>query len=76
MLRVPAKVIRYRFDKDIIDQLNKVRWWDYASWSLANIDFNNIEEAIHTIKTKKATNEILPYSIDKVTLGEVKGFFA
>lgn len=72
---VPAKVIRYRFDEDTIKQLNKIRWWDYASWSLASIDFNNIQEAIRTIKTKKAANEILPYSIEKVTLGEVKAFF-
>jgi hypothetical protein len=26
---VPAKIIRYRFDKDKIKQLLKIKWWDW-----------------------------------------------
>lgn len=25
----PAKVIKYRFDSDIIEKLNEIRWWEY-----------------------------------------------
>ncbi|MCL2798774.1 MAG: CatB-related O-acetyltransferase [Endomicrobia bacterium] len=31
---VPAKVIKYRFSEDIIEKLNKIKWWD---WSLKKI---------------------------------------
>jgi virginiamycin A acetyltransferase len=34
---VPAKLIRYRFSKNIIDQLLEIRWWN---WSLAKIRRN------------------------------------
>ncbi len=36
---VPAKLIKYRFDKDIIDRFMKIKWWD---WSIEEIE-NNIE---------------------------------
>ena len=26
---VPAKIIKYRFDKDIIEKLLKIKWWDW-----------------------------------------------
>jgi len=34
---VPARLIRYRFSKDIIEQLLEIRWWN---WSLAKIKRN------------------------------------
>ncbi len=33
----PAKVLKYRFDKEIIDQLEKIEWWN---WSLEKIKQN------------------------------------
>lgn len=36
---VPAKVIKYRFEKEDIDLLEQVRWWE---WSIEEIE-NNIE---------------------------------
>lgn len=27
---VPAKIIRYRFPKEIIERLKKIRWWEYG----------------------------------------------
>lgn len=36
---VPAKVIKYRFEKEIIDLFLKIKWWD---WSLDKIE-DNIE---------------------------------
>jgi acetyltransferase-like isoleucine patch superfamily enzyme len=26
---VPAKIVKYRFDKEIIDRLQEVQWWDF-----------------------------------------------
>jgi len=33
---VPAKIIKYRFQKDVIDQLMRISWWDYNSELLKN----------------------------------------
>ena len=43
---VPAKVIRYRFEKETVDRLLSVRWWD---WPLETIrerskDFSDVRE--------------------------------
>ena len=36
----PAKVIKYRFDKNIIDSLLDIRWWDFEySFLMKNFDF-------------------------------------
>jgi len=71
---VPAKHIKFRFEDNIIKQLNKIEWWNYAPWSLFDVNFNNIESAINSLKCKKAALEILPYSIETITLGDVKEF--
>ena len=31
---VPAKIIKYRFDKDIIEKLLEIKWWN---WSVETI---------------------------------------
>ncbi|MFM5751462.1 CatB-related O-acetyltransferase [Aeromonas veronii] len=59
----PAKVIRYRFEKHIIELLLKIKWWDLPLEVIRSIEFDNIELAIDqlcmikgidsTIKTKK-----------------------
>ena len=33
----PAKVIRYRFEKEVINRLEKLEWWD---WSTEKIEKN------------------------------------
>ena len=33
---VPAKIIKYRFPQDMIDELLKIRWWDYPETVLKN----------------------------------------
>ncbi len=30
----PAKIVRFRFDSDLIERFNKIKWWDYAPWQL------------------------------------------
>lgn len=46
----PAKLIRYRFDKDIIDKLLDIKWWDFKEEELINaiplLQSNNIDEFI------------------------------
>lgn len=45
---VPARIIRYRFTKDIIEKLKERQWWNNdTEWILKNVDFfSNIDEFI------------------------------
>lgn len=43
---VPAKVIKYRFDNDIIDKLLKLQWWEWPDEELQKVvdkEFNVLE---------------------------------
>ena len=49
---VPAKIIKYRFEREIIEELIKIKWWD---WPLDKIqdtknDFSDIETFIEKHK--------------------------
>lgn len=53
---VPAKIIKYRFAEDIIDELLKIRWWD---WDLEKIsdnknNFSNVDEFIKENSVNKS----------------------
>jgi virginiamycin A acetyltransferase len=40
MAGVPAKRIRYRFEKNAIDRLLQLKWWDWTEEKIAkNTDF-------------------------------------
>lgn len=45
---VPARIIKYRFSQDIIDELQKIQWWNWDDDKLKNVEkyFFNIEEFI------------------------------
>lgn len=47
---VPAKVIRYRFDEKIINELLELKWWDYPKDFIVNLPFADIEECIRLLK--------------------------
>lgn len=46
----PARVIKYRFEQDIITELLKLKWWEFSYQDLQNVDFDNIYTAIEQIK--------------------------
>jgi acetyltransferase-like isoleucine patch superfamily enzyme len=67
---VPAKVIRYRFDENIITKLQKLKWWDRDLKELNGIQFDNIKKAIEQLggkEIKESFNlkEAIPKSIKK-----------
>ncbi len=33
----PAKVLKYRFHQDIIDELLKIKWWDWEDERIRNV---------------------------------------
>lgn len=52
---VPAKLIRMRFEEEIISDLLQLRWWDLDLSELKGLPFNNITQCI--IELKKRRNE-------------------
>lgn len=47
---VPARVIRYRFDEKLIEQLLRLRWWDYGLNGLKGVEFDKIDKAVEQIE--------------------------
>lgn len=50
---IPAKRLKYRFSLDIIDELEKIRWWEYGPEIMNGIDICNPQNAIEQLKEKK-----------------------
>lgn len=44
----PAKIIRYRFNQEIIEKLERIKWWNWNIESIRkfSFDFTNVEEFI------------------------------
>lgn len=56
---VPAKIIRYRFEKSIIDRLNEIKWWNSTEEKLRknlelfqkhDLTLNDIERLVDSFK--------------------------
>jgi acetyltransferase-like isoleucine patch superfamily enzyme len=55
---VPAKLIRYRFETDLVHRLLQLEWWRYTADSLAGIDFRDASTAISQILQRQAMDEL------------------
>ncbi|EPZ37468.1 transferase hexapeptide repeat containing protein [Anoxybacillus ayderensis] len=55
---VPARVIRYRFNEEIIKQLKVIKWWDIDLNNLKNYEnqFEDIELFLNHIMKKEDVN--------------------
>lgn len=49
---VPAKVIRPRFDEKIIEDLERLKWWEYGPDILKNVDITDMSETTKRIEEK------------------------
>lgn len=47
---VPAKVIKYRFDEDVIKDLLELKWWNYPESFIKTLPFEDIKECIRLLK--------------------------
>ena len=48
---IPAKVMRYRFNEEIIQQLLELKWWELDDEIIKQIPYDNIEESIIFLKS-------------------------
>ncbi|MGL6133606.1 MAG: CatB-related O-acetyltransferase [Prochlorococcaceae cyanobacterium] len=57
----PARVLRYRFEEPIRQQLDALQWWRYAPWSLNHVPWDRPLKAIRMLQRRRRTGELLPY---------------
>lgn len=48
----PAKIIKMRFDDNVIEDLLKINWWNYGMDILHGIDYTDIKSAIQIIEDR------------------------
>ena len=58
---VPAKIIRYRFPEDVIQELTALKWWNYDIADFGDIDWGNVCQAISDIRAKISAGAVKPY---------------
>lgn len=67
---VPAKIIKYRFNKDIIESLEKLKWWDYQIEILDGLDWTRVEEIIPILEQRIKSGNYSPFKLDTLTLSK------
>jgi len=55
---VPAKVLRYRFPRHIIERLLRVKWWEMELSVLGGLPFDNIELCLDWIEKRRRPNPL------------------
>ncbi|SJN57261.1 Streptogramin A acetyltransferase [Vibrio ruber DSM 16370] len=66
---LPAKVIRYRFDKNIIEQLTNLKWWEYNYQEFPSLKADiDIERFISLLSNSIECGKISPYSPTKLII--------
>jgi len=54
---VPAKVIKYRFSQHVIDELLRLKWWEYPKSFIIELPFSDIESCIKKLEANKKLRE-------------------
>ncbi|QQA78377.1 CatB-related O-acetyltransferase [Pectobacterium parmentieri] len=69
---VPAKIIKFRFEDNVIEKLNKLRWWDYPFIKLpTSKESENIDFFMDALERKIKFNDIEEQNFKKINLSKV-----
>jgi acetyltransferase-like isoleucine patch superfamily enzyme len=49
----PARIIKYRFEKDVIDELLDIQWWNYELISMNGLGFDKPHDFIRNFRKQK-----------------------
>lgn len=68
---IPAKIIKYRFPDDIIQEMLRLKWWEYKFTDLPdNSRCDDMDYFIMELSNRIERNEILPVTYKKFNLGK------
>ena len=65
---VPAKLIKYRFNQELIEKLLSISWWDYKISALSMLPFDDPERAIFELEDRISKFSLKPECRDKVKI--------
>ncbi|HCR98458.1 MULTISPECIES: CatB-related O-acetyltransferase [Halomonas] len=65
----PAKIIRFRFDENLISRMNSINWWNYSYFDFADIDVSKVEFFLDEFEERVSRGETLTLP-DKESLYE------
>ena len=71
---VPARILRYRFEPELIERMQRVRWWNYTADSLLEVRFNNPGKALDDVERLVAKGAAEPIPDRTVLLTRGGGF--
>lgn len=71
---VPAKVIKYRFEQDIINRLLSSEWWKYDLSQFESVDFSDVKGFLQVFEAKKAKNELKELVTTIITPKDLKPY--
>jgi acetyltransferase-like isoleucine patch superfamily enzyme len=66
----PARVIKYRFEPEVIAALLELNWWSYGLSALHGVDVMNINQAIDRIDANIASGRARIYETPLVHIGQ------
>lgn len=67
---VPAKVIKYRFNEDVIEALKKLQWWNYQIEILDGLDWTLVEDVIPALEKRIESGDYTPFNSNTLTLSK------
>ena len=47
---VPARIVKYRFEKKVIEDLLDLKWWNLPNSTISELPFHNITACIKMLK--------------------------
>ncbi|MDC5870133.1 CatB-related O-acetyltransferase [Vibrio europaeus] len=66
---VPAKIIRYRFDKELVEKLLETKWWEYSYLDFEGISFKeHAADFLSSLMTQIEAGELTQFKARKITL--------
>lgn len=55
----PAKVIRMRYEDNVIEKLESLKWWNYGLNALNNVEFQTLDKSLEQIEENISAGAIL-----------------
>lgn len=57
----PAKLIRLRFDQEIVDRFMNLQWWNYSPESFRDINMFNVVGFLDEMECRKEAGDLIPF---------------
>lgn len=62
----PAKIIRPRFDEDVINQLVSIKWWELPHKCLSGLQFDDVRKALDVLSSRFPDRSDRPSRVSKL----------